>query len=99
MNTIGEGKYELLQIELGRGKQGFVKKCRLLEGDGQGQFFAAKIIYDIDGGRKEADQLLQFKDHPNIVKYYESFEDTLNERKVFVIITELCSGKPQSHDF
>ena len=88
--TIGDGKYELLPVQLGRGAEGEVIKCRNVQ---TGQEFAAKISYEPERGRYEAGQLLQFSDHPNIVKIIESFEETINGKPTFVIIIELCTGK------
>ncbi|KAH0575575.1 Kinase, ULK [Spironucleus salmonicida] len=81
-------KYEQLQ-QIGRGSFGVVYKCRMKN---TGQFVALKIIsmygktqQDLEQLQKEID-LLKTIQHPNIIKFFESFEEDNN----ICIVTELA---------
>ncbi|XP_073138416.1 CDPK-related protein kinase isoform X2 [Henckelia pumila] len=88
-------KYEVGEV-VGRGHFGNVHSSIVKKGELKGQKVAIKIIPKskmtaataIEDVRMEVKTLRALTGHPNIVKFYEAFEDVDN----VYIVTELCEG-------
>lgn len=86
IKAIGQGSYSTVQ---------------LVTQENTGKLFSAKI-FPIDElkKRKETEfatnekQILSMLNHPNIIKYYDSFSihNNIDEKEYFVIITEYCEN-------
>ena len=64
-----------------------------------GKYYAAKILFEemkrmnLSNSIKQEIQILRSVNHPNILKYYDSFSIKIDDGKeIFVIITEFCGG-------
>lgn len=82
-------KYNLDRKKIGQGSYGSVCKCVARGAD---HLRACKTISkhhmkNLDRFKQEI-RIMKMMDHPNIIKLYESFEDSRN----FYLIMELCSG-------
>ncbi|KAH0448521.1 hypothetical protein IEQ34_022321 [Dendrobium chrysotoxum] len=88
-------KYELGK-EVGRGHFGHTCSARAKKGDIKGQLVAVKTISKakmttpiaIEDVRREVKILRALSGHPNMVKFYDACEDSLN----VYIVMELCEG-------
>lgn len=90
-HTIGDINefYEVKSEELGKGTYGTVYKA-FLKGtkiDRAVKIIEKKKVSNIDRFRSEV-IIMNTLDHPNILRFYESFEDEKN----YYIVLELCKG-------
>jgi serine/threonine protein kinase len=97
------GKYELLE-EIGNGAQGKIFKARCVDpgvpGVAAGELVALKRLRQTGSDTqseifKRTTRILRALDHPNIVRYKDSFvwrEDELDE-EVYCLVTELLEGQ------
>jgi len=97
------GKYELLE-EIGDGAEGRIFKARCVEagvpGVAVGEFVALKRLRQT-GNETQSDifkrttRILRNLDHPNIVRYKDSFEgnDEALDEPVYCLVTELLEGE------
>jgi len=84
-----EDFYDVEKTILGEGSYGSVQKCTFKD---TGQWRAVKginkaLVKNTDQFREEV-AIMRLLDHPNIVRLYETFEDT---RTVYLVL-ELCTG-------
>ena len=87
--------YKFKEKPLGGGNFGTVRKAYRREEKSKKQYFAIKSISkknlnekDFEGLVKEVD-IISSLDHPNIIKFYETYHDKF----YFHLVMELCKGK------
>ncbi|XP_047335589.1 CDPK-related kinase 3-like [Impatiens glandulifera] len=94
-NKNFDSHYEL-GMEMGRGQFGYTCVARVRKGVLKDQEVAVKIIskskmvtaISIEDIRREVKILKSLSGHKNLVKYFDSFEDSIN----VYIVMELCEG-------
>lgn len=71
------------------GINGKVVECENLK---TGELFALKILRDVPKAKQEAELHFLARDHPNIVRIYEVYENTYNGIACLFLIMECMSG-------
>ena len=87
--SFRKGRYDKIR-DIGRGAYSQVVLVRDVA---TGERRVIKRVYDIDSSaRNEVDILRRVRDHPNIVRFYESFQEKEGSTAVLHIVMEYCEG-------
>ena len=87
--TFRQGRYQKVR-DIGHGAYSHVM---LVRDQVSGESRVIKRVYDTDASAcNEVEILRKVKDHPNIVKFYDSFTEREGDTNVLHIVMEYCEG-------
>eukprot|EP01060_Flectonema_neradi_P013707 TRINITY_DN2044_c1_g1_i1.p1 TRINITY_DN2044_c1_g1~~TRINITY_DN2044_c1_g1_i1.p1 ORF type:complete len:825 (+),score=132.99 TRINITY_DN2044_c1_g1_i1:119-2593(+) len=87
--TFRQGRYQKVR-DIGHGAYSHVM---LVHDQVSGESRVIKRVYDTDASAcNEVEILRKVKDHPNIVKFYDSFTEKEGDTNVLHIVMEYCEG-------